>query len=103
MKICRTEEQHFSDEVIEQILHVKDRFNISNEAYHEMAMVNKQLPRACTVLKVAKKIDAQANIQSTPGELSGVQQSLKERLEKRIRFLGKIVQTLERVVVLKLN
>ena len=54
-----------------------------------MAMVNKQLPRTCTLLRVAKDIDSLSNIRLIPGQLKGVQQFLKERLEKRIRFLAK--------------
>ena len=57
LKITRPdlEEQCCSEVVVDQTLYVKEKYNISNQAYHEMAMVNKCLPRACTLLKVSVK------------------------------------------------
>ena len=83
------EEQGSSETVVDQTLYIKERFNMSNQAYHEMAMVNKELPRSCAIIKAAKKLDEKSIIYSTPGPLKGVQQSLKERLVKRIEHLAK--------------
>ena len=52
-------------------------------------MVNKELPRSYTIIKAAKKLDERCIITSTPGDLKGVQQSLKGQLEKRIEHLAK--------------
>ena len=51
------EEQGSSEAVVDQTLYIKERFNMSNQAYHEMAMVNKELPRSCAIIKAAKKLD----------------------------------------------
>lgn len=76
-----------SETVIDQTLYIKEKFNISNQAYHKMAMVNKELPRSYTIMKAAKNLDEMCIIHSTPGKLKGVQQSLKERLERRVEHL----------------
>lgn len=83
------EEQGSSEMVVNQTLYIKERFNMSNQAYHEMAMVNKELPRSCAIIKAAKQLDEKSIIYPTPGRLKGVQQSLKERLVKRIEHLAK--------------
>ena len=67
-----TSDEPCSSETIEQILYIKEKFNTSNQAYHEIAMINKELPHLCTVIKVAKKLDEQCIIHSTPGKLKGV-------------------------------
>ena len=51
-------------------------------------MVNKELPHSCTLINVAKELNTQCIIHSTPGRLQGVQQSLKEQVEKRIKHLA---------------
>lgn len=61
---------------------VKEKYNLSNEAYHEMAMVNPAMPRLNTLLKTAKTLDTMSIIYPVPGKLRGVQQSLKECLKK---------------------
>jgi len=53
-----------------------------------MSMVNKELPRSCTLLKAAKNIDSQCIVHSTPGRLKSVRQSLKEKLQLKIKYLA---------------
>ena len=90
LKVTKDNKQccNTNETVVDQALYIKDKFNISNQAYHEMAMVNKELPRSCTLLKTAKNIDAECIIRSTPGQLKGVQVSLKEKLQRRIKYLA---------------
>ena len=71
---------------IEKVLFVKERFNISNQVYHEMSMIT-DLPSSYSLLKTAKQLDAQYILQCTPGKTEGVQQSITERLRLRIRHM----------------
>ena len=43
-----------SNSVINQTLHVKERFNLSNKAYHEISMINSGLPRLHSLQNAAK-------------------------------------------------
>ena len=60
---------------VEHTLYVKEKFGISNQAYHELDMVD--LPRMYALKKEAKELDSESQIWSTPGEAIGVQQSLR--------------------------
>ncbi|KAJ7391497.1 hypothetical protein OS493_018546 [Desmophyllum pertusum] len=81
-----------TDEDIDQInllLYTKERFNVSNEAYHELSMICKDLPRSWKVRERIKAINSKWNLSSTPGDTCGIQQSIKERLEIRLQALLK--------------
>ena len=79
-----------SDNLVEKTLYIKERFNMSNIVYHELAMVNNALPRSYALTKMVKELDSQSIIRPTPGTtVTGVQQSLTERLRKRIQCLAK--------------
>ena len=69
-------------------LYVKDRFGLSDTAYHELAMICEQLPRLSKLKKLAKNLNSQWEIKPCP-ENSGIQQSLKLRLITRIQHLLK--------------
>ena len=71
-------------DIVGKTLYVKERFNISNEAYHELSMVNKDLPRSIKLQKKKDELNSHDNIFPTPGNPNGVQQSLKERLHRCI-------------------
>ena len=75
------------DVLIKKNLYIKEKYSISNEAYHELAMTNPELPSSYRLLKAAKQINSESIIRSTPGKAIGVQQSLKERLTKRLHHL----------------
>ena len=77
------------DSVIEQTLYVKERFNVSDKAYHELSMVNPSLPCWSALHKVSKQIDSKCHIYTIPGPILGIQQSLKERLQLRLQQLVK--------------
>jgi len=69
---------------VDKVLYVKERFNVSNQCYHELSMIT-DLPTSYSITKAAKSLDKQCILQNTPGK--GIQQSITERLSKRIRHL----------------
>lgn len=81
-----------TDEEIDDInllLYTKERFNISNEAYHELSMICKELPRSWKVKERIKALNSKWNLSSTPNDTCGIQQSIEERLEVRLQTLMK--------------
>ena len=75
------------DAIVKQTLYVKERFNVSDKAYHELSMIHPSLPCWSTINKVAKNINSCCDIYPTPGPILGVQQSLKKRLTTRLQIL----------------
>ena len=67
--------------VVDQTLYVKEKFNVSHEAYHEMARVNPEMPQLSKLLKQAATLNTKATIKPVPGTL---QQSLRDSLEKKL-------------------
>ena len=49
--------------------------------YHELSMVNTDLPRTSALKRQAKELDKGSVVRPIPGKVMGVQQSLKERLK----------------------
>ena len=78
---------------INLLLYSKERFNVSNEAYHELSMICKDLPRSWKVQERIKALNSKWNLSSTPGDTCGIQQSIKERLEIRLQSLIKNTST----------
>ena len=67
------------------LLYAKDRFNISNEAYHELSMIlNESMPRSYIVKKRIKELIESFNIKPMDGSISGFEQSVKELLPQVI-------------------
>ena len=60
----------------ELALHVKDHFDLSDTAYHELAMICEQLPCLSKLKKLAKNLNSQWEIKPCP-ENCGIQQPLK--------------------------
>ena len=75
------------DNVVEKTMYVKDKYRISNKVYLELTMVHPELPRSSKLNKKAKEMDAKCTITSAPGKVSGVQQSILERLKKVLKWL----------------
>ncbi len=69
------------------MLFIKDKFNVSGRAYHELAKVCKSMPRHYKLQQRTKELNAQWNIWPTPNGTCGVQQSLKDRLSQRVHHL----------------
>ena len=58
-----------TDEDIDDInmwIYIKDKFNISNEAWHGLAMKTKQIPNIYKVEKKLKELNANWNLKPTP-------------------------------------
>ena len=74
-------------------MYVKERFNLSNQAYHELSMVNKSLPRSYAIQKKTSELNSNSTIYQIPGKVIGVRQSVLEQLNKVITYLVKIDQS----------
>ena len=77
-----------TDEEIDDInflLYAKERFNISNDAYHELSMTCKELLRSWKVQERIKAFNCKWNLSSTTIDTCGIQQSIKEQLEIRLQ------------------
>ena len=71
-------------------IYIKGRFNISNEAWHELATKTKQMPNNYKKEKKLKDFNAKWDLQPSPGQAKGVQLGFKECLEEQvIRLQGK--------------
>ncbi len=75
IKPQRTSENN--NTITKQTLYVKERFNISDKAYHELSIVHPSLPRWLTLNKTSKEMDCNSTICPTSGPILGIQQSLK--------------------------
>ena len=77
---------------LKKTMYVKERFNISNQAYHELSMVNKGLPLSYAIQKESLQMNSKSVIYSITGKVSGVRQSILGQLNKTITYLAKIDQ-----------
>ena len=68
------------------VLHVKEKFGLSDTAYHELSMICRKLPRSCQLKALAKKMNSSCSIKPCPGKF-GVQQWLESRLVTRVKAL----------------
>ena len=59
--------QEKKDCLIKQNLYIKEKYNISSEAYHEISMNNPEIPSAYSLHKEAKQMNTKCIIQQTPG------------------------------------
>ena len=69
------------------MLYIKERFDVSGSAYHEMAKICHQMQRHYRLKQRIAELNKLWNITPTPNGVIGVQQSFKERLENRVRHL----------------
>lgn len=68
-------------------LYVKDKFYLSDEAYHEMSLLSKDIPRLYKIKELTKGLNSTFDIVHSPDGVTGVQQSLKSRLVARLNSL----------------
>lgn len=68
-------------------LYVKDKYSISNEAFHELSAVVSDMPKSCQVKKLTQQINSMFKITQTPNGVLGVQQSIKARVTVRLTHL----------------
>lgn len=62
-------------DVIDMTLYVKDWYNVSHYAYHELANC-KEMPRQYRIKQRISELNSHWNIRLTPNDTHGVQQSL---------------------------
>ena len=74
-------------DTVNMMLYIKDWCNVSDCAYHEFAKVCTQMPRQYKLRERISALNRLWEISPTPNNTHGVQQSLKNRLEIRIRRL----------------
>ena len=77
---------HSPSNSLHSSLYVKDRYCISNEAYHELSMLS-DLPASSRLNCLVQELNSQYKISSVPNGKVGVQQSLRERLKIRLTRL----------------
>lgn len=82
----KPEKESRDTQSLELVLFVKERFGLSDSAYHELSMVCQSLPRSWKLKHLAKELNSKWVIMPCPGG-DGVQQSLQERLTKRVKHL----------------
>ena len=75
---------------LNMMLYVKDRYNVSDGAYHEMAKICREMPRQYKLKDRIQELNKRWNIRPTPNGTQGVQQSLEQRLRIRIEHLLKV-------------
>lgn len=61
-------------------LYLKDKFNISNEAWHEIAIKANDLPNIYSIKKQINELNSKWNLKPTPGDAEGVQLGFAESL-----------------------
>ena len=68
-------------DMISMMLYVKDKYNVSGTAYHEMASLAREMPRHYLLKQRISELNSKWNIRPTPEGTLGVQQPLLERLQ----------------------
>lgn len=70
-------------------LYLKDKFIISNEAWHEIAIKANDLPNIYSIKKRINELNSEWNLKPTSGDAEGVQLGSAESLQKHIVRLQK--------------
>lgn len=65
-------------------LYLKDKFNISNETWHEISMKANGVPNAYSINKRINEINSKWALRPTPGDAEGVQLGFAESLREHI-------------------
>ena len=84
------EQEKLDDQDIENInlmLYIKERFNISDMAWHELSMKHKEMPHVYSIKKRIQSLNGMWNITETPGEAEGVQIKFTDSLKTQIQRL----------------
>ena len=71
---------------INMMLYVKEKYGISNQAYHELSMSCKSMPRSWKLMEQVRDLNKKWDIRMTPNG-QGVQPSIKDFLLNRINAL----------------
>ena len=70
-------------------LYVKDKYAISNDAYHELSVIS-DLPTFHEIRKLSTSLNSKCEIRNCPNGVCGVQQSIKKRLVQRLTTFVRI-------------
>lgn len=76
-------------------LYLKDKFNISNEAWRELSAKAKDFPKLSKLIKRVNDLNASWTLSPTPGEAEGVQVKFEDSLRKqfeRIKLKDDIIK-----------
>lgn len=65
-------------------LYLKDKFIISNEAWHEIAIKANDLPNIYSIKKQINELNSKWNLKPTPGDAKSVQLGFAESLQEHI-------------------
>ena len=84
-------------------IYIKDKFNISNEPWHELAMNSKSIPNTYQTSQRVNELNKQWNIKKTPTDAEGIQISFKESLEEQIAQLQRKADLEEDVIQVKIS
>ena len=76
-------------DTVNMMLYIKDWYNISDCAYHELAKVCKEMPRQYRLRERITNLNKLWKIRPTPNNTQGVQQGLEDRLKIRLSHLIK--------------
>ena len=71
LQLLYTEPKELTDNDIDHInmwVYLKEKFNITNETWHELAIKCKDMPTICKICKHLDKLNASWKLKSTPGE-----------------------------------
>ena len=79
-----TENYNSDNDRLHSIALVKDKFTISNAAYHELSVVS-DLPNLNQVKSLTQSLNNEFDIKGAPNGITGVQQSLAACVEARVR------------------
>ena len=73
-----------NDDNVSSTLYVKDKFSVSNEAYHELSVLS-NLPTLSEVRRLANSLNSTFTITNCPNNTIGVQTSLRARILYRLQ------------------
>ena len=85
------------------VLYVKEKFAISDRAYHEISLISHDLPRKNDLKKLSEIFDHESRVLSCPNGITGVQQSLQDRLHVRLQNILKTRSKIPTKVRVKLS
>ena len=74
-------------EKCQQILYLLDRFNVSDEVYHELSMVSKDLPKSYRIKNLRNELNCGIPLTKTPGNSEGVSTPFLSRLETKVQHM----------------
>ena len=90
-ELFRYEDEVNEDDVdmTDMTLYVKDWYNVSHDAYHELAKLCNEMARQYEIKRRISELNSRWNIRPTPNDTHGVQQSLKDCMQIRLEHLLK--------------